>query len=50
MALYDLAVDILGELPQSSEYLYGILTLFLCILYLFVIISPFILLLKIGGR
>ena len=50
MALYDLACDILGELPQSAEYLYSILTLLLCILALFVIISPFILLIKIGGK
>lgn len=50
MNLYDLSVDILGELPQSSEYLYSILTLLLCILAIFVIVAPFILIIKIGGK
>lgn len=50
MDIYSLSESLLGILPQESTYLYSILTLILCIAIIFVILSPFIILLKLGGK
>ncbi len=49
--LWDLAQRIVGEVPQHYSFVYFIVAVFLSIALVFILVSPFILLIKlIGGR
>lgn len=49
--LYDLVVQIVGELPNEYHFIYGIGLIFLIIGLVFIVISPFLLVYKfIGGK
>lgn len=51
MNLYNLSQAILGTLPSEFTFLYGLLTFILAIITVLVLISPFVLLIKLlGGR
>jgi len=50
MGLYELSVSLLGTLPQEATYLYSIFALLLGILAVFIILIPFIILIKVGGK
>lgn len=51
MNLYDLSVAILGTLPSEFSFLYGLLTFILAIISVLLLISPFVLVIKLmGGR
>ncbi len=51
MNLYNLSVAILGNLPSEFTFLYGLLTFILAVISVLVLISPFVLVIKlIGGR
>lgn len=51
MNLYDLSVSILGILPSEFNFLYGLLTFLLAIITILIIISPFVLVIKLlGGK
>ena len=51
MNLYNLSQAILGSLPVEFNFLYGLLTFILAILSIMVLISPFVLVIKlIGGK
>lgn len=51
MNLYDLSVAILGTLPSEFTFLYGLLTFILAIVSVCLLISPFVLVIKmLGGR
>lgn len=48
--MYDVAVYILGDLPQYLEFLYGVFAFILAVIFFFVIVSPFILIFKHSSR
>lgn len=48
--LWDLAQQIVGQVPAEYEFVYFIVLFFLCISLVFILISPFLILKKmIGG-
>ena len=49
--LWDLAHQIVGEVPQHYGFIYFIVAVFLSIALVFILVSPFIFLIKLmGGR
>lgn len=51
MNLYDLSIAILGTLPTEFHFLYGLLTFILAIVSVLLLISPFVLVIKLlGGK
>ena len=51
LELWDLAQRIVGQVPSHYEFVYFIVLIFLCMALVFILVSPFMLLIKlIGGR
>lgn len=51
MNLYSISELILGTLPMEFEFLYGLLTFVLAIVSIILVISPFLLILRmLGGK
>ena len=51
LELWELTKQIVGVLPAEYEFVYFIVLVFLCMALVFVLVSPFVLLIKlIGGR
>lgn len=49
--LYNIVLQVIGELPNEYHFIYGIALIFLIVGLVFVLISPFLLAFKvIGGR
>ena len=49
--LWELTKQIVGQVPQQYEFAYFIVLVFLCMALVFILISPFIFLIKlIGGK
>ena len=49
--LWNLAKTIVGQVPSHYEFVYFIVLAFLCMALVFILVSPFVLLIKlIGGR
>ena len=49
--LWQLTKDIVGQVPAEYEFVYFIVLAFLCMALIFILISPFMLLIKlIGGE
>lgn len=49
--LYDLVVEIIGVVPSGYQFIYALGTIFLLIVTLFVIVSPFIFMYQmLGGK
>ena len=49
--LWELAQKIVGQVPLHYEFVYFIVLAFLCIALVFILVSPFMLLIKmIGGK
>lgn len=49
LELWQLAKDIVGQVPQHYEFVYFIVLVFLCIALVFILISPFVFLFKVMG-
>ena len=48
--LYDIAVQLVGELPIELEFVYGITAIFLFIMVIFCVCVPFIVMFKVFDR
>lgn len=49
LELWQLAQDIVGQVPPHYEFVYFIVLVFLCIALVFILVSPFVLMIKLMG-
>lgn len=49
LKLWELAQQIVGEVPPHYEFVYFIVLVFLCMALVFILVSPFMFLFKITG-
>lgn len=49
LELWELTKQIVGQVPPHYEFVYFIVLVFLCIALVFILVSPFVLMIKLMG-